>query len=167
MVGMADVLQTPMHPHDWLAKDAATTTGTLAICLNVHHMGGSHMGLTYEVECMYFYMYGTTFGINATGRQRTRARSSTTPLSTETSGTAALRSDRGALLVSSTSWTPDEDFSILLDAARAYDEQVTPFFFIIKCNWCFCLHASITCTLFACVCQYALAVVATHQCSIE
>lgn len=53
----------------------------------------------------------TQIGLDCTDRR--------TPF-TEDIGTIQKKRERMALLVSSTSWTPDEDFSILLDALKQY-----------------------------------------------
>jgi beta-1,4-mannosyltransferase len=50
----------------------------------------------------------------------TRSKTTTTATA-QGNGNISLRPDRPAIVVTSTSWTPDEDFGLLLAAAQAYD----------------------------------------------
>ena len=63
-------------------------------------------------------------GGRGTGRRDERGGEQQTLFTTRSAeGVYELRRDRPALLVSSTSWTPDEDFSVLLEALRRFDSR--------------------------------------------
>ncbi|KAE8694432.1 Chitobiosyldiphosphodolichol beta-mannosyltransferase [Hibiscus syriacus] len=59
----------------------------------------------------------TLLGIGADGQNETL-------FTTQVGSDVLLKPNRPALVVSSTSWTPDEDFGILLEAAVMYDRRV-------------------------------------------
>jgi len=57
------------------------------------------------------------------GVHRDHAANNETLFTVKRDNTIQLKDDRPVLLVSSTSWTPDEDFSVLLEALQYYNEK--------------------------------------------
>ena len=62
-------------------------------------------------------------GSDGSGRDEWGGQERTLFTTRSADGVYELRRDRPALLVSSTSWTPDEDFSVLLEALRRFDSR--------------------------------------------
>ncbi|KAK4761693.1 hypothetical protein SAY87_029577 [Trapa incisa] len=63
-------------------------------------------------------------GCDFTSYEISRQEPHETPFTILDGSNILLKENRPALIVSSTSWTPDEDFSILLEAAVMYDRRV-------------------------------------------
>uniref|UniRef100_A0A0D3GHY0 Glycosyltransferase subfamily 4-like N-terminal domain-containing protein n=1 Tax=Oryza barthii TaxID=65489 RepID=A0A0D3GHY0_9ORYZ len=119
------IVQNPPSVPTLAAVKLASWLRGAKFIVDWHNFGYTLLGLSHgrsHIIVKIYFWFEKHFGRMADEKEVEDR--NTTVFTSRIDGEIFLKPNRPALVVSSTSWTPDEDFSILLEATLMYDRRV-------------------------------------------